>query len=233
MQPLDVSVFRPIEQSWRAVCKQWRIDNDRQEVSWSTFCKAFYNAMHRQDLQKAIISRFKATGLFHFTPDSINYNKIFLGHQANPKKNRVALSLLAPNQMTHLQYLKSKINPLVLLRFKSASGEGWQGNQNEKVLYEVWRDNNLQNEEMLPTHPDLHSSENEQNAPQSTISEQERPSLVENKDNAPTTFLTGPERPPKVANEENTPVICGTPKKKKRLQKVKEPSVITGEIWQA
>lgn len=76
LQPLDVSVFGPIKQKWKKICRQWRIDHDGKEISKENVPVALNSVLADPNMQQNIINGFKSTGIFPFDSKNVDYSKI-------------------------------------------------------------------------------------------------------------------------------------------------------------
>lgn len=78
LQPLDVAVFGPIKQNWRDTVRKFKIDNNCKEVTKAAVPGLLSNIMNNLKMAVNIKPGFSATGLYPFTPDFVDFNKIIL-----------------------------------------------------------------------------------------------------------------------------------------------------------
>ncbi|XP_062539098.1 uncharacterized protein LOC134207390 [Armigeres subalbatus] len=75
LQPADVSIFRPLKNSWGKVVEIWRTDNMAERLSIPTFGALFQETMKSAFKISTIINAFRVCGLFPFNPDAVDYSK--------------------------------------------------------------------------------------------------------------------------------------------------------------
>lgn len=132
MQPLDVSVFRPLKQGWKKTVKNWRVDHDGEDVNRFNFSQVLHRLFGQLDLKKAIQSGFRVTGLFPFNANNVDYTKCVAQKKTFVVENDIR------QVISHLDHLESKMDPFLLQKFKEHSKqEDWLGE--EKELYKIWK----------------------------------------------------------------------------------------------
>lgn len=77
LQPLDVAVFGPMKAKWKHICRKWRIDHDGREISKEDIPTALSTFVGGDiQMQENVVAGFKATGIFPFDPNNVDYTKI-------------------------------------------------------------------------------------------------------------------------------------------------------------
>jgi len=87
LQPLDVSLFAPLKAHWRKHVNSYRIENEVLSVKKENFAPSLKTVFDGMNLPKILENGFKTCGLHPFTPEALDYLKIFL------KENRQQQSL--------------------------------------------------------------------------------------------------------------------------------------------
>lgn len=137
IQPLDVAVFGPLKCKWKKIVKQWRIENDT-EISKFDIPLALSRIIHNPEMKKNIESGFRATGLYPFNSNNVDYTKIIV-RTNQPRQT----DLNVENVMSHLMFIERKIFQIdidLLDQFKRAErgGYGWDGNEEAALLFKLW-----------------------------------------------------------------------------------------------
>lgn len=85
MQPADVAAFKPLKVNWNQAVLKFRRENPNSVVTKENFASVLKTAIS-QLKSNSIVSGFKATGLFPWNPEAIDYSKC-LGKINSPNKN--------------------------------------------------------------------------------------------------------------------------------------------------
>ncbi|XP_074035379.1 uncharacterized protein [Leptinotarsa decemlineata] len=91
LQPADVSAFKPIKSGWKKVVLKWRTDNLNCILGKDKFAPILEEVVKDYAREKTITDGFRATGLYPFNPDSIDFSKCLGGQnqkQEDEKYNR-------------------------------------------------------------------------------------------------------------------------------------------------
>lgn len=77
LQPLDVAVYGPMKAKWKSMCRQWRIDHEGREIGKEDIPFALSRFIGGDtSMQGNVIAGFRATGIFPFDPNNVDYTKI-------------------------------------------------------------------------------------------------------------------------------------------------------------
>lgn len=146
IQPMDVSVFRPLKSYWKKAIHKWRIDNNGAKLKREQFAPLLSSIF--PEIKKETVSNgFKKCGIFPFNPDAIDYslikNAASIVDINNSTINNLSLSQPATNSTTinineYLILFESMVGQQKIYEFKS-SGEVWQGNIEDTSLFFVWK----------------------------------------------------------------------------------------------
>lgn len=137
LQPLDVSVFGPLKQRWKSICRKWRFDHNCEEITKFNICKALKEIIFEASVPNAIKSGFRACGIYPFNEDNVDYTKCIANVQADTIASNISV-----RHLSYLEYFESKIEPelLQVILFKDTRNKGidWQGDLLASKLFDVW-----------------------------------------------------------------------------------------------
>lgn len=74
LQPLDVSLFHPLKQSWKKTVDKWRLNNAPQRIRKEHFAPLLKEAVDSINFADIVKKGFECCGLWPFSADSVNYN---------------------------------------------------------------------------------------------------------------------------------------------------------------
>lgn len=75
IQPADVSVFKPLKESWRQTVRKWQNENEEKTLTKVVFAPVFKRALENTNFSDHIKRGFKRCGLFPFDPEALDYSK--------------------------------------------------------------------------------------------------------------------------------------------------------------
>ncbi|XP_029708121.2 uncharacterized protein LOC115254647 [Aedes albopictus] len=75
IQPADVSIFRPLKNSWERVVEIWRTDEKAEKLTIPTIGPLLEKTMESAFKKSTIINAFRVCGLYPFDPDAVDYSK--------------------------------------------------------------------------------------------------------------------------------------------------------------
>lgn len=87
LQPADVSVFAPLKKGWQAHVREWKFNNNYQQVVKSNFAPILQEVFKKKATPIVIQNGFKKCGLYPFDADAIDYSK-YLITRTNPGNNQ-------------------------------------------------------------------------------------------------------------------------------------------------
>ncbi|KAF9411109.1 hypothetical protein HW555_009971 [Spodoptera exigua] len=156
LQPLDVSVFRPVKGTWRTVVHDFRVQNNFAKLRRIDFAPQVDICLKKTLVSQTIKNGFQCCGLYPFGPDNVNYDKL-LTKNANATSEESGdnaddisshgSSTVTGNEKSvddtekFKQQFERRLSPEVLLMFQK-SGSVWNGDETYKKLFEFWRDIN-------------------------------------------------------------------------------------------
>lgn len=73
----DVAIFKSLKSDYKTTVLEWQRRNEDTDCSLtkSTFCPMINYVLEKKDLSQAIRNGFRATGIFPFNADALDYSK--------------------------------------------------------------------------------------------------------------------------------------------------------------
>jgi len=72
LQPLDETVFHPLELAWKKTVNNWKLENNGERLKKEMFVPLLKKAIDSIDL--AFKNDFQTCGFYRFTSDTVNFN---------------------------------------------------------------------------------------------------------------------------------------------------------------
>lgn len=151
IQPADVSVFKPLKNSWKKVVNKWKSDTGNRVVTRAQFAPLLRIAM-KAATPEIISNGFRKCGLYPFNVDAIDFTKCM----SNESRHSV-IDKPAEISVEHALYFESLMSQRRIPEFRAVDpNEPWTGEESAKELFYVWRKirKNVQNIE----HDEEHES---------------------------------------------------------------------------
>ncbi|KAK9744320.1 DDE superfamily endonuclease [Popillia japonica] len=129
LQPMDVTVFHPLKESWKKAVYSFRIRNAGLPLKRDNFCPILREALTNitSDILK---NGFRRCGLCPFDANALDYKQLPTGGQNLTNETRPSnLKILE-----HLVFFEQNIPPEKLYQFKAA-GETWIGALEDNSLF--------------------------------------------------------------------------------------------------
>lgn len=140
LQPADVSAFKPLKTLWTEELRTWRNENLTETVSKSVVAPLLERVLTK--LKKSTLQNgFKATGLYPWNPDAIDYTKcISSGNTSAPPKET--------NGVLHKQISYDRFSAIVgedrINIFKAMENEGHtipeEDPTSNDVLFKIYKE---------------------------------------------------------------------------------------------
>ncbi|XP_057338484.1 uncharacterized protein LOC130676348 [Microplitis mediator] len=120
IQPLDVALFRPLKASYAKEYRRYEIENDVVDFKKWMFASVLEKALEAVDFSKTIQSGFRATGLYPFNPDAVNYDVLNKNTKnkncseactSNNSEDNIEIDSNVQRQVEFLQILENQIIP--------------------------------------------------------------------------------------------------------------------------
>ncbi|XP_036151114.1 uncharacterized protein LOC105833505 [Monomorium pharaonis] len=141
MQPLDISFFHPFKQAWKKAVPKWKNQQNVMRLKKEDFPIVLKFTLDNMEEKKAVISGFKASGLWPFNPHAVDYDVL-----KKRKKRKESLDqqedsrdLTETERRKFLQNFENNLSAELLLEFKNALSKGsWTGDIEKKALFEYY-----------------------------------------------------------------------------------------------
>lgn len=117
LQPLDVSVFRPLKNSWKKEVLHWRLEHEGNSLGKEDFASVLEKAIKATNLKDAIKNGFKHCGLMPFSADAISYLNL-TSHNGENTSSSSDVKFDQDDYKTHLKIFEDTIGAEVLQKFK-------------------------------------------------------------------------------------------------------------------
>lgn len=141
IQPLDVAFFRPLKMSWKNTVHTWRMEHNGAKICREDFAPLLEKSIEGMENKIKIISNgFRATGLFPFEVENINFSKYF---RIDPEKSEASQNTTDKSYNNYYSINMSlkrmeKDLPEKVKLFKN-SGDVWNGPTEDLGLYQYWK----------------------------------------------------------------------------------------------
>jgi len=139
LQPMDVSLFRPLKAAWRNTVSEWRMQNSGLAMKKHNFALLLKKALDSIDTVNILKNGFRACGLCPFSPNAVDYNKLINktdNDKSNEKENEENIS---PLEEQSLKFIEKNINANTLVDFELCKdSEIWAGVEKDKSLFYLW-----------------------------------------------------------------------------------------------
>ncbi|XP_049940978.1 uncharacterized protein LOC126417125 [Schistocerca serialis cubense] len=136
LQTLDVAVFGPMKKMWKKIVQKWRFENNGTEISKSDVPSVLSQIIIEPKMMENIRAGFRATGLFPFNVNNVDYSKIVV--RSIPASTTVQTS---EELQRHFSYIEKQIDPVLLDEFRATKRRNneWEGNQEALLLFKFSR----------------------------------------------------------------------------------------------
>lgn len=139
LQPLDVSFFRPFKVHWKKMVYQWKLANNGNKLFREDFAPLLKKTLSTMsNKEQIIVNGFRTCGLFPFSEKNIDFNKFF--KQSSSNNCNVENDGEVREKYRNCLKLVEREIPIKLLEFeRSQSQEIWEGDTEDKSLFNLWR----------------------------------------------------------------------------------------------
>ncbi|XP_063931160.1 uncharacterized protein LOC135143212 [Zophobas morio] len=133
IQPADVSVFRPLKNSWKKVVNDWKLKTGHRCVTKALFAPLLEATFN--DLSKEVICNgFRKCGLYPFDANAISYEKCMTDATRHGIPEKPAV--IGPEHLLYLELLMSSSRGR---EFRANQDSSWTGDESAKELFYVWQ----------------------------------------------------------------------------------------------
>lgn len=246
LQPMDVSVFRPLKNAWKQEVQRWRMDNSGRKLSKENFCPVFKKALEHIS-SDTIKNGFRVSGLCPFDVNNVDFQKI----SANKTITLNEPAKLNKSELkTFLKILETKMGQDKVANFKQISEKNCS--TEDVSLFLIWKSAHQELQQNLEQNT-ITKNTVENGAP---VSDAERRNCTSPTPGTSSGTCSLPSNPPFIGPEVVQSSEClpsnttshpfnipspfkralfwpeETPNTKKRKAKEKIPSVVTSAAWQ-
>lgn len=140
LQPMDVSVFRPIKLIWKTIVNKYRIENKQSAVAKEDFGVLLNKAIDSADIFKCLQNGFRVCGLYPLNADAIDYSKII--RNQNRSTQEVSVDEAHQDGKTNivLDFMRENLDKNIIDEFeKNRDIDKWQGIIEYTKLFEFWK----------------------------------------------------------------------------------------------
>lgn len=149
MQPLDTGFFHPFKVMWKKIVQKWKVENNKLRLRKKDFANVVeltLNAMQNESL--IIKNAFKASGLYPFNPDALDYNllvkkskKTLQSAVLSNSAVSTSSNIINSEDQTYLNTFEKTLPPDLLKQFLSCESKGqWTGTIQNSGLFGYWLD---------------------------------------------------------------------------------------------
>lgn len=145
LQPMDVSVFRPLKLAFRNEVQKWRMDNYGNKLQKCNFAVVFEKALSHIT-EETIQNGFKASGLHPFNIKNVHFKKISAKNNTNKidSESSVTSSVTTKQSVLALKYFENKVGKERINMFEISLNENendnWNGPIEDKSLFTIWKE---------------------------------------------------------------------------------------------
>jgi len=138
-QPMDVGLFHPLKTSYKKEIRIWRKKNRGQQLTKIYFPTVLKNSLNSLDLKKIFENSFRTCGLYPFSAESINYNKLMIKSNSIATATDSEVTKESNSIDENCRFIESHIKKETLEEFKNHKSIDWTGNSESKDLFDFWK----------------------------------------------------------------------------------------------
>ncbi|XP_049774943.1 uncharacterized protein LOC126162460 [Schistocerca cancellata] len=83
LQPADVAAFRPVKSEWKNAAFTWQTNNGGKAITKEDFAPILKEMTEKMDLENTIKNGFRATRLYPWNPNNIDFSKCLARNVSN------------------------------------------------------------------------------------------------------------------------------------------------------
>lgn len=140
LQPMDVSVFRPIKLMWKTIVNKYRIENKQSAVMKEDFGLLLNKTVDSADVSKCLQNGFRVCGLYPLNADAIDYSKIVRNQTQSTQEVSIDEADQDNKTKIVLDYMRENLDKNIIDEFeKNRDIDKWQGLIEYTKLFEFWK----------------------------------------------------------------------------------------------
>lgn len=146
-QPMDVAGFGPLKKNWREAVHNWKTRTHSATLTKDCFAGLLQQVINETVKPEHLQSGFRACGLFPFTPEGINYEKLIRNKSERVEQNDVEAAALEIEK-TDFENAYKRIGEIlgiekenIFLKFYAAdNARAWNLAVEDTTAYYIWRE---------------------------------------------------------------------------------------------
>jgi len=136
MQPLDVAFFRPLKAAWKRLVQEWCTENYRKRLRNENFGPLLERSIENLNIPEIMANGFRACGLFPFSADALQYNKLLTKQNMSNSTNDFTPS--EEERQKHLEFFEKYIDSEILKTFAEAKKKGIWDKLENRGFFNYW-----------------------------------------------------------------------------------------------
>jgi len=138
LQPMDVSVFRPVKMAWKNIVNEYRVENNYEALRKEDFGSLIKKAIDSIDISKCLRNGFRVCGLYPLNADAIDYSKVT--HNQNRNIQEMSFEEIQNDKCKIvLDFIRNNLDKNIINEFERNSNvDKWRGKIEYTKLFELW-----------------------------------------------------------------------------------------------
>ena len=137
MQPLDVTFFRPLKAAWKRLVQEWHTENYGKRIRNEDFGPLLERSIGTLNIPEIMANGFRACGLFPFSADALQYDKLLTKQNISNSTNDFMPS--EEERQKNLEFFEKYVDSEVLKTFAEAKKKGiWNDKLENQGLFNYW-----------------------------------------------------------------------------------------------
>lgn len=139
LQPMDVSVFRPVKMAWKTTVNQYRVENKQSAVAKEDFGLLLNKALDNVDISKCLRNGFRVCDLYPLNADTVDYSKVVRNQNQSTQKVSINETQDEKSKIV-LDFMRENLDKNVIDEFeRNKDIDKWQGSIEYEKLFEFWK----------------------------------------------------------------------------------------------
>ena len=134
LQPLDVSVFKPLKSEYVKVAEKYKIENNQLSVQKEDIANLSYKTLNNLNVKDIFRNGFQRCGLCPFNVNAVDYSKVI----TLKRRNVETIEQYSEQYKNALECIEKNITQDTLDSFKKQKSKNWTGKIEDKNLFELW-----------------------------------------------------------------------------------------------
>lgn len=134
LQPLDVSVFKPLKSEYVKVAEKDRSENNQLSVQKEDIANLLYKTLNNLNVKDILKNGFRRCGLYPFNANAVDYTKVITLKRSHVE----TIEQYSEQYKNALECIEKNMSKDTLDSFKKQKSKNWTGNIEDKNLFELW-----------------------------------------------------------------------------------------------